>query len=273
MLKVRILSAAVMLPIAIVSIIVGGWSFTLLIVTLTILACVEYIQLLKSKSYSLSLLGVLACCFLWQAAAVWRDGAWLTPAFAIILALVTLGELTKRHKNPDKKDPTAQWAMTLAGGIYLGIGSSFLLRLRAMDDGMWWMFTALPIIWVSESGAYFIGKRFGRHKMSPTISPGKSWEGFGAQVVSGMLTGGCAGWLLPRLAGKGFGLNVWTGLALGLWLSSLSHMGDFFVSMIKREVGVKDSGSLIPGHGGVFDRIDSLLWAGGLAWAFIQVVT
>lgn len=273
MLKVRILSAAVMLPLAILFIILGGWPYSIMILALTSLACFEYIQLLKRRSYSLALPGVLALCFMWQATALWEEGQWFTPAFAAIVALITLGELFERHIDPLKKDPTEQWALTLAGGIYLGIGSSFLLRLRALDGGLWWMFTALPIIWISESGAYFVGKRFGTHKMSPTISPGKSWEGFGAQVISGVLTGGLAGVLLPAIARNNFGLNPWTGMGMGLWLSALSHAGDFFVSMIKREVGVKDSGSLIPGHGGVFDRIDSLLWAGGLAWLFVTVIT
>ncbi len=109
--------------------------------------------------------------------------------------------------------------------------------------------------------------------MSPSISPGKSWEGYAAQVTSGILTGGICGWLLPVLAGTSIELNIWTGMGMGALLSALSTAGDFFVSMIKREVGVKDSGTLIPGHGGVFDRIDSLLWAGGLAWAFIKLVT
>jgi phosphatidate cytidylyltransferase len=273
LLKVRILSAAVLLPLAIFSIIVGGWFYSLLIITLSFLACAEYVQLLKLKSYKLALPAVLALCAVWQFGALWGEGTWFTPTFAAIIAVITFWELMQRHYHPNKNDPTADWAMTLAGGLYIGIGSSFLLRLRDVDNGMWWTFTALPIIWISESGAYFIGKRYGKHKMSPTISPGKSWEGYAAQVISGILTGGFAGWLLPRLAGSVANLNVWTGMGMGLLLSTLSHLGDFFVSMIKREVGVKDSGTLIPGHGGAFDRIDSLLWAGGLAWAFIKLVT
>ncbi len=273
MLRVRVLSAAVLLPAAIFSIIVGGWFFSLFIVILSFLACAEYVQMLKLKSYALGLPAVLALCAVWQVSALWGDGVWFAPAFAAIVAVITFSELIQRHYHPDKIDPTAQWAMILAGGLYIGIGSSFLLRLRALDDGLWWTFTALPIIWISESGAYFIGKRYGKHKMSPTISPGKSWEGYAAQVVSGILTGGIAGWLLPIAAQNIVGLNVWTGMGMGLLLSALSTAGDFFVSMIKREVGLKDSGSLIPGHGGVFDRIDSLLWAGGLAWAFITIIT
>lgn len=273
MLKARILSAAVLLPLAVFSIIIGGWFFSLFIVVMSFLACAEYVQMLKLKSYALGLPAVIAICAVWQASALWGDGTWFAPAFAAIVALVTFGELILRHLHPDKIDPTAQWAMILAGGLYIGIGSSFLLRLRALDGGLWWTFTAFPVIWVSESGAYFVGKRYGKHKMSPTISPGKSWEGYAAQVTSGILTGGIVGWLLPIVAENIIGLNIWTGMGMGLLLSALSTVGDFFVSMIKREVGVKDSGSLIPGHGGAFDRMDSLLWAGGLAWAFIKLIT
>lgn len=262
-----------MLPLSFLAIILGGWFFSLFILVVSFLACTEYVQMLKLKSYALSLPGILVLCVLWQVGALYGEGSWFTPAFAAIVLLITFGELIQRHFDPHKKDPTAQWAMILAGGLYIGIGSSFLLRLRALESGMWWTFTALPIIWISESGAYFVGKRYGKHKMSPTISPGKSWEGYAAQVTSGILTGGIAGWLLPIFAGSVAGLNIWTGSGLGLLLSALSTSGDFFVSMIKREVGVKDTGSLIPGHGGVFDRIDSLLWAGGLAWIFITLIT
>ncbi|TFG72912.1 MAG: phosphatidate cytidylyltransferase, partial [Anaerolineales bacterium] len=253
MLKARVLSAAVLLPVVIISIILGGWYFPLFIVVTSFLACAEYVQMLKLKSYTLGLPAVLALCAVWQANAVWSDGEWFVPAFAAIVALITFWELIQRHMHPEKIDPSVQWALILAGGLYIGIGSSFLIRLRALNDGLWWTLTALPIIWVSESGAYFIGKRYGNHKMSPSISPGKSWEGYVAQVTSGILTGGIVGWLLPIVTGNSIGLNIWTGMGMGVLLSALSTVGDFFVSMIKREVGVKDSGSLIPGHGGVFD--------------------
>ena len=271
--RVRILSAAVLLPLAISFIIFGGWVFAFLIAALSFLACAEYVQLLKIKSYTLGLPAVLALCAVWQASAIWGEGEWFTPTLAAIVTLITFWELIQRHRNPEKMNPTSHWALTLAGGLYIGIGSSFLLRLRGLEDGLWWTFTALPIIWVSESGAYVIGKRYGKHKMSPTISPGKSWEGYAAQVASGLLTGGIAGWVLPIWAGGVAGLNIWTGMGMGLLLSSLSTTGDFFVSMIKREVGVKDSSSLIPGHGGAFDRLDSVLWAGGLAWALVKLIT
>ena len=215
MIKARVLSAAVLLPIAIISIRLGGWYFSLFIVVISFLACAEYVQMLKLKSYALGLPAVFALCAVWLANAIWGDGEWFVSAFAAIVALITFGELIQRHMHPEKIDPIAQWALILAGGLYIGIGSSFLIRLRALNDGLWWTFTALPIIWVSESGAYFVGKRYGNHKMSPSISPGKSWEGYAAQVTSGILTGGICGWLLPVLAGTSIQLNIWTGMGMG----------------------------------------------------------
>ncbi|MDF1513150.1 MAG: phosphatidate cytidylyltransferase [Anaerolineae bacterium] len=273
MLKARIISAAVLIPLSLLVIFLGGWLYWLLIVVLSLLACAEFVELTKLKAYTLSLPGVFALCITWQAGVLWEQGSWFVPTFSLVVAAITFRELILRHNNPQRIDPTAQWATTLAVGLYIGIGSSFLIRLRELENGMWWTLTALPIIWVSESGAFFVGKRFGKHKMSPTISPGKSWEGYAAQVTSGMLTGALAGWLLPVIYGSVPHLNPWTGGGLGLLLSALSTSGDFFVSMIKREVGVKDTGSLIPGHGGALDRIDSLLWAGGLAWAYIRLIS
>lgn len=184
------------------------------------------------------------------------------------MTLLTAGWiLYRRHRHPTVADPTAEWALTLAGGMYLGIGGAYLWHMRALPDGLWWTLTTLPIVWISESMAYFVGRRWGRHKMSPTISPGKSWEGYAGEVVSGTLTGLLLGWLWPSVASGAIGLTPLKGLVLGAIISALTTGGDFFVSVIKREVGVKDTGTLIPGHGGVFDRIDSLLWVGFVTWA------
>ncbi len=117
MLKVRVLSAAVLLPIAIISIILGGWYFSLFIVVMSFLACAEYVQMLKLKSYALGLPAVLALCAVWQANAMWGDGEWFVPAFAAIVALITFGELIQRHMHPEKIDPTRTMGVDIGGGI------------------------------------------------------------------------------------------------------------------------------------------------------------
>ena len=196
---------------------------------------------------------------------------WFTPTLAIAAILTACWILYRRHQQPDIANPTEEWALTLAGGLYLGIGGAYLLRIRALPMGLWWTLTALPIVWVGESMAYFCGRAWGRHKMAPSISPGKSWEGYVGEVFSGCLTGLLLGWLWSAVAQSSTGPTAGKGLLLGFIVSTLTTAGDFFVSMIKREVGVKDTGTLIPGHGGVLDRIDSLLWTGLITWIFVTL--
>jgi phosphatidate cytidylyltransferase len=237
--KTRIISVAILLPVVIVIILVGQWPYALLVSTLMLLASFEYAQMLRRKAYTLALPCIFAFNLLWMADALWGNGTWFTPGLAGLTLLTAGWILYRRDRHPTVADPTAEWALTLAGGIYMGVGGAYLWRMRALPDGLWWTLTALPVVWVSESMAYFVGRRWGRHKMS----------------------------LWPTVASGAIGLTPVKGLVLGALISTLTTAGDFFVSVIKREVGVKDTGTLIPGHGGIFDRIDSLLWAGLVTWA------
>lgn len=268
--KVRFISAVVLFPLAVMAIVLGDWVYAALVFIATSIACAEYTSMLRRKSYKLALPLTLAMNFLWLADALWGKGLWIGPGIAGLLFFTSTWALYRREKYPEETDPSAQWALTLAGGLYIGIGGAYLLRLRAIPDGLWWTLTSLPIVWVGESMAYFIGSHWGAHKMAPHISPGKSWEGYLAQVISGGLTGTLLGGLWPLLAQPGCDLNSTRGLILGIVIASLTTMGDFFVSMIKREVAIKDSSRLIPGHGGAFDRIDSVLWVGIIAYWLIK---
>ncbi|MDX9955576.1 MAG: phosphatidate cytidylyltransferase [Anaerolineae bacterium] len=266
--KTRIISAAILLPVAIIAIVLGDWPFTLLIAVAVLLAGMEYTQLVRRKGYEVSLVWVWLITLLWLADARWELGEGLTLGLALLTLLVSGYQVLRRSK----VDPTASWALSLAGGFYLGIGGAYLLKLRLGVDGLWWVLTAIPAVWIGDSMAYFVGRRYGRHKMIPAVSPGKSWEGYAAEVVVGILTGALLGMLWPRIAETALTLNWWRGMVVGGVLAAVAPLGDFFVSVIKREVGVKDSGNLIPGHGGAFDRIDSLLWTGVLACALLELL-
>lgn len=267
--KTRIISAAILLPVAIGAIVVGGWPFTLLIAIAVLLAGMEYTQLLRRKGYEISPVWVWLITLLWLADARWELGETLRLGLAVVTLVASGWQVLRRSK----VDPTATWALSLVGGLYMGIGGAYLLRLRlGVDDGLWWILTALPAVWVGDSAAYFVGRRYGRHKMIPAVSPGKSWEGYAAGVVGGIGMGTLLGVLWPRVAGTDLALNWWRGMVMGGVLAALTPLGDFFESVIKREVGVKDSGNLIPGHGGAFDRIDSVLWTGTLAWILLKLL-
>ena len=127
----------------------------------------------------------------------------------------------------------------------------------------------LAAVFLADSAAYFIGRRFGQHKLSPRLSPKKTWEGYLAGVVAGTLGAALVAYLWSLWAGADFTVTPWQGALLGLVISVITTLGDLGESMLKRQSGVKDSSNLIPGHGGVFDRIDSWLWAAPIGFYFI----
>jgi phosphatidate cytidylyltransferase len=144
-----------------------------------------------------------------------------------------------------------------------------MLSLRAIPEGKWWFLIALPSVWLADSGAYLIGRRFGKHPFSPRLSPHKTWEGYWGGLLSGALSGGVLAALWSLAAGPATAIAAWKGAVLGLILAALTPLGDLGESMIKRQVGVKDSSHILPGHGGIFDRIDSWLWAGVLGYYLV----
>jgi phosphatidate cytidylyltransferase len=152
--------------------------------------------------------------------------------------------------------------------VYIGWIGAYLIDIRYLENGMWWILLVLPAIWVADMAAFFIGSRWGRHKLSPRLSPKKSWEGYFAGVFFGTLaTVGLA--VLWRALG-GMDVTWWKGAILGFVLTSLTTLGDLGESMFKREAGVKDASNIIPGHGGVLDRIDSWIW--GAALGFYSII-
>jgi phosphatidate cytidylyltransferase len=139
---------------------------------------------------------------------------------------------------------------------------------------MGWTLMVLGSVWMADSGAYLIGRKIGRHKMTPRLSPKKSWEGYLAGIFFGVAGGALLAALWGVWQGPDTTISPIDGALLGLALSVLTILGDLGESMIKRQVGIKDSSHLLPGHGGAFDRIDSWLWAGVLgfyliAWFFL----
>jgi phosphatidate cytidylyltransferase len=161
-------------------------------------------------------------------------------------------------------------AITLGGIAYLGWIAAYLVDLRLLPNGFWWLMLVLCTVWVADSAAYSVGVRFGRHKMSVRLSPKKSWEGYAAGVIAGTAAAGLICRLFANFAP--LPVSLWQGMMLGLVLSTLTTLGDLGESLFKRFAGVKDSGNFLPGHGGAFDRIDSLIWAGVLGYCWIRFV-
>ncbi len=142
---------------------------------------------------------------------------------------------------------------------------SYLVALRGLDDGRNWVFFALFITFASDTAAFFAGRALGKHRLAPRISPGKTWEGaiagvFGAIIISLLF-------ILPTPLT--LPLSYWQAILLGLLVSIFGQLGDLVESLLKRNMGVKDSGKLLPGHGGFLDRMDSVVFAGIVVYYYV----
>lgn len=162
---------------------------------------------------------------------------------------------------------TAAISLTLLGVVWVGGGIGCLILLRQIHtNGQLAIFTVLIAVFADDTAAYLVGRTIGRHKLAPTISPGKSWEGFIAGAIAAMLVSFFA------MYSSEF-LTIPEALLLGAAIAVSSTLGDLFESALKRDLGVKDSGRALAAHGGMLDRLDSLLWAGPTAFYVVQALT
>ena len=267
MLKARVLVVVVLLPIGLFVIHLGGAVFAVVIALILGLAAWEYGQLFRASGLEpvggLIVAGAVLIT-LGRAFNGFTSAPWL------LLLLVFASLTTHLIAYERGRDQAAtDFAATLAGVLYIGWLGAYLISIRNLPEGKWWLLLVLPGVWLADSGAYFIGRSFGRHKLSPRLSPKKTWEGYIAGLFFGTL--GTAGLVaLWRIwAGPQFAITPWEGALLGFLLSVFPTLGDLGESMIKRQSGAKDSGNLLPGHGGAFDRIDSWLWAAPIGYYFI----
>lgn len=196
-----------------------------------------------------------------------RD-AILLFVFFILLAMAVHLIAFERGRNLAGID----FAITIAGITYVGWIGSYLLDLRQLQQGMWWWLLVLPMVWATDTGAYAIGAAYGKHKMTPRLSPKKSWEGYFAGIFTSVLVGTFFGYAFSNLGPQPLHglINPIQGGLLGLFIGALTPLGDLGESMLKRQGGLKDSSNVFPGHGGFLDRIDSWIWGAAIGYFVIQ---
>lgn len=158
------------------------------------------------------------------------------------------------HKS---SDPLNSLAHSLMAQIYIGIPMALMGVVSEMMGSTHILLAVFAMIWINDTGAFLVGSAFGKHRLFERISPKKSWEGFWGGLALNIV----AAWLLCQFTGGFFPLpsNIWIWFGLAAVVTIFATWGDLIESMIKRELKIKDSGNLIPGHGGILDRIDSLL--------------
>lgn len=251
--RARIISAVIIVPLVVLIVYLGGLPWLACVMGAGIVAWLEMARLLHRETLTADRLLGLAFIVLTLAAAYLRAaGLVQIDLFPPILALFVLLSLILALYDQCER-PTERWAMNLASSIYIGFLLSNFVTLRGLFDGMYWVITAFAITWMYDGLAYFTGRALGRHKLWPRLSPKKTWEGLIGGTIAGVATAMVLGYVL-------LGLTLWQGLLLGALATAVAPFGDLSVSLFKRVANAKDTGHLIPGHGGALDRLDSLLF-------------
>lgn len=254
----RLLTAAVLVPASLAGIfLLPGWAFFLVILALMGWGAVEYVLMVgrKSPGAPLWLLWILlpptSWSFYWILS---PDGAHHAEGALLALALaLTVGVGTLLVVGPTPPEHALVAFGALAFGLpYFALPVASMAILQVLDP--WWVILLVAIVWLGDTAAYYVGKSFGRHKLAPAVSPNKTWEGAAAHLLAAILA--AVAWCLLRLE-----TVQPTVLAVAVATGVAAQMGDLTESLLKRGVGVKDSGRVLPGHGGVLDRIDALLFA------------
>jgi phosphatidate cytidylyltransferase len=243
-LRIRAASAAVLAPMALACLWLGGWFWAVLVGLAAFGATAEWTGLCGRRLRAARGLGVPAAVLLaWGAAA----SGHATTALAVLVVGFAVVALGARH-------------LALAAGVlYAGLCTVALLWLRAdVAVGRSNVLFLLMVVWASDIGAYMVGRLFGGPKLAPAISPGKTWSGAAGGLACAVAGGLLAGALLMPPA-------TWRVLAAAAGLGIVAQLGDLLESGIKRRFGVKDSSRLIPGHGGLLDRLDGVLAAAPVA--------
>jgi len=259
----RTVTALLLLALVIPAIIFGGLLYFVLIGFFIVTASWEFTHMFRAAGHQPSMLVTVGGTFLVLAArAFWPAGSEFTLTVLVLLAMAFHLLAYERGRDGAALD----FAITVSGILYLGWVGAYMMDLRSVPNGGWWVMFVFPVVWLADSGAYSWGARYGKHKMSPRLSPKKSWEGYWAGVFMGTVYGAFFAYAYSK-----FGplhVSLLQGLVLGFVLSTVTTLGDLGESLFKRFAAEKDSGNLFPGHGGAFDRIDSLIWAAviGVYW-------
>ena len=242
-LKLRLLSAAVLVPIVLLLVYLGAWPFAMLVAVASGIMLFEWLQMLYRTGALPAGLAGLGMAI----AVVLLGQGWPVAGFGMLA--LTGGVVWVIVSGPRRR-----WWIAL-GLVWIALPCVALVWLRqAPDGGLAAVLWTLVMIWSADTGAYFAGRGIGGPKLAPSISPNKTWAG----LVGGMLTAAVASVLFALVMG---GQALLTAALLAALLAPWSQVGDLAESAIKRHVGVKDSGKLIPGHGGILDRVDALLFA------------
>ncbi len=279
MLRQRVITSLVLVPVLLAAVWFGNPWLSIVVAVAALLGAFEFYKLANAAGWQpFTILGlVFVALFLLNAH---FGDMRLTPLLVsgvVILSLTRLlwcalneSRVKSREsrvtgggglQSPDSRLWT-NWAWTIGGIFYIGWTMSHFILLRELDDGRSWVLVVLLVTFASDTSAFFIGRAWGRRRMAPAISPGKTWEG----AVGGVLGAITAIAILDAMLGLG---EIGWLILLGFLISVFAQLGDLTESMLKRTAGVKEAGKLMPGHGGLLDRLDSLIFTVVLVYYYV----
>jgi phosphatidate cytidylyltransferase len=250
-LKQRILTGVIAGLLFITLLILGGYWYSGLILLLSIIGYDEFARMNDMKKHRwTSVIGLAAMLLI---AIPWETNLFffsLDMTAILWIAMFVLLFITVSSKNAITIDKIS---MLWLGAVYIGMGFHYMLSIRIPDHGLFWSIFIFVCIWASDSGAYFVGSKLGKHPLWPQISPKKSIEGAIGGIIFSIAAALIFAGYAPEL------LTYARAILLGLVIAIVGQLGDLIQSAYKRVKGIKDSGTLLPGHGGVLDRVDSWL--------------
>jgi len=259
MLRQRVLTAVIGLPLIIALIWLGNPWFALIMAAIAIMGGYELYRMAgHRKVRPITYLGLAAILLL-----VISPCCPYTAAKTIIITSATIISLIWVLFRSSKEEAFNNWAWTMAGIMLVGWTLSYWADLRNLETGREWTFWIMITIMINDSSAFFTGRAWGKHALAPDISPQKTWEG----AIGGLVASIIVSIIFCVVFSPA--ITYWQSAILGCIISIFAQFGDLVESLIKRNVGVKDSGKLLPGHGGILDRIDSFMLTGVVAYYFI----
>ncbi|WDG16712.1 phosphatidate cytidylyltransferase [Microbacterium sp. Clip185] len=255
--------------VVLVALIFVKWPFLIFGAGVALLGTFEFARALQASGRKVDVVPQLAGGVMILLSAYFLDLwlHWVSLFVAVVLIVVwrLLGQMIAR----DGRRYAAVVDDVLAGAllpVYVSFLASLALVLLRQEHGEWWVMAFLIVAIASDTGAYVTGLTLGRHPMAPRISPKKTWEGFAGATLAAVIAGVLLSWLM-------LGLPWWTGIIFGLVILGTATAGDLGESMLKRDLGIKDMSSWLPGHGGVLDRLDSILPSAPAALALFYLLT
>jgi phosphatidate cytidylyltransferase len=283
-LRERAISAVGIVIVGLVPALIGGPLFALVFTAITLLAFREVIPLLNLDRRELQVAGYVCISLAGIMAGIFPDGRFfpLVIGLSVLVPLVYI--VFQQAGLTDRRD----WTTAIGASLYLVLPTFAAIALRGTEgsvdsawfqsfanampgadrtaEGLGWFLTALLITWMSDTAAYLVGKSVGRTKLIPRVSPNKTVEG----AIGGLTAAGITA--VVCVVGFGLGVQPLTAVIFGIVVGIIGMLGDFSESMLKRRAGVKDSSNLIPGHGGMLDRIDALIFVLTITWALMPAL-